>query len=218
MGGSIHLNSKIQKITKKNNEFALHLNTGNKVYFDSIILATPLPITAEIIKNLDPEYSHRLLSIDFFGVVCGIFRLRESVTDAFWLNIHDSRIAANGLIEYTNLNPLKEITPDNIIYIPLYLPAENEWFKKDDKSLRYEFYKMIKIIKPTLTKSAILDFRSFRSPYAQAICTVGFKDKKPSAVTPVKNLFLLDSTQIYPPDRALTALIGLAEKLVDDYF
>lgn len=216
LGGSIHLNSKIQKIKKNNHTFQLILDSGIQFGFNMVVLAVPLPVGAEIIKNLDPEYAHQLSSFVFFGVVCGIFRLREKVTDAFWLNINDSCIAANGLIEYTNLNPLKEISPDKIVYIPLYVPVEDRWFSMNEESLRCEFFNMLKIIKPNLTESTIVDFRVFKSSHAQAICTIGFKDKLPPLTTPIKNLFLLDSTQIYPSDRALSPLIGLAEKMVED--
>lgn len=218
MGGKIHLNSTIQKIIKKNKTFTLILDPDRQFDFDKIVLAVPLPVTIKLLKNLDPEYSYQLSSIKFFGVVCGIFRLKEKITAAFWLNINDSRIAANGLIEYTNLNPLKEITQDKIVYIPLYVPVEDKWFSLDEESLRSEFFNMIKIIKPSLTERAIIGFRSFKSPHAQAICTVGFKEKLLSVKTPIKNLFILDSTQIYPSDRALSALIELAERMVNDNF
>jgi len=213
-GGVIGLNSKIQNITKEDQTFKLILGSGQPVSFDIVVLAIPLPVAAELLKGLDPGYARDLSSIIFFGVVCGLFRLKEKVNQAFWLNINDSRIAANGLIEYTNLNPLEEISPDKIVYIPLYGPIEDIWFSMDEESLRREFFNMLKIIKPSLEEDAVVDFRVFKSSHAQAICTVGFKDRVPSVATPIKNLFLLDSTQVFPSDRALSALIGLAEKMV----
>lgn len=216
LGGAIHLNSKIQGIVKENETFKLTLDSREEPGFNRVVLAVPLPIAAQIIKNLNPEYSQRLSSIVFFGVVCGIFRLNDNVTDAFWLNINDSRIAANGLIEYTNINPLEEISPDKIVYIPYYAPIEDRWFSMEEGSLRREFFDMLKIIKPNLTRHAVVDFRVHKSAHAQAICTVGFKDRIPPVETPIKNLFLLDSTQVYPSDRALSALIGLAEKMAEE--
>ena len=218
LGGSIHLNSKIKNITKKNNILQLILDSGSQFDFDRIVLAVPLPISAQIIKTIDLDYSSQLSSIDFLGIVCGIIRLREKVTDAFWLNINDSRIAATGLIEYTNLNPLKEISPHKIVYIPFYVPIDDRWFSMDEESIRSEFFNMLKIIRPSLIESDIVDFRAFKSPHAQAICTTGFKDKMPLVKTPIKNLFLLDSTQVYPSDRTLSALIGLAEEMVEENF
>jgi len=218
LGGLIHLSSKIGKARKKNNMFELTLDSGKQFDFDRIILAVPLPIISDIIKNLDPQYARKLSSIDFIGVVCGIFRLREKVTDAFWLNINDPLIAANGWIEYTNLNPLEEIFPDKIVYIPFYVPVESKLYSMDEGSLRHKFFDMVKAVNPSLRENAIVDFRVFKSPHVQAICPVGFKEKIPPVTAPTNNLFILDSTQVYPSDRTLSVLIELAEKMVEDNF
>lgn len=218
LGGLIHLNSKIQKIGKNNNRFNLILDSGKQFDFDRIVLAIPLPIVTQIIKDLDPEYARKLSTIAFVGIACGIFRLRERVTDAFWLNINDPHIASNGLIEYTNLNPLKEIAEDEIVYIPFYVPVGDKLFSIDEESLRHKFFDVLKTVNPSLTENTIVGFRVFKAPHAQAICTVGFKNKVPSIATPIKNLFLLDSTQLYPSDRVLSNLIGISEKMIEDNF
>ena len=217
-GGEIHLNCEIKDIYKNNNKFVLSLHTGKKTGFDRVIAAVPLPVTAGLIKNFNPDYAKKLSFIDFIGVVCGIFLLRKKISDAFWLNIHDPRIAANGLIEYTNLNPLKEIHPHKIVYMPLYVPLDDEWFLMDDETLKEKFFPAFQLVNPELSEESVVGSRIFRSSYAQAICTTGFKDRVPSQKTPVKNLFILDSTQIYPSDRTLSALIGNAEKMIEENF
>jgi len=116
------------------------------------------------------------------------------------------------------LNPLKEISPDKIVYIPFYVPLENKWYLMDERSLKYKFFDMLKVVNPSLKESSIIGFRVSKSPYAQAICTVRFKNKVPQVSTQIKNLFLLDSTQLYPSDRTLSAMIGLAEKMLEDNF
>lgn len=218
LGGLIHLNSKIEKVGKKNNMFELTLDSGKQFDFDRLILAVPLPIISDIVKNLDPQFARKLSSIDFIGVVCGIFRLREKVTDVFWLNINDPRIEANGWIEYTNLNPLEEIFPDRIVYIPLYMQVEDELYSMDEGSLRHKFFNMLKVVNSSLREEDIVGFRVFKSPYGQAICPVGFKNQMPPVKTPIKSLFILDSTQVYPSDRTLSVLIELAEEMVEDNF
>jgi hypothetical protein len=74
------------------------------------------------------------------------------------------------------------------------------------------------VVNPALTGDDVVDFRVFRSPYAQAICPTGFKDRVLPVKTPVPDLYLLDSTQLYPSDRVLSALIGLARKTIDEDF
>jgi protoporphyrinogen oxidase len=218
LGGSIRLCSGVREIAKNDDTLELILDSGERLNFDKVVLAIPLPVAAETLKSLAPEFACALSSIDFVGVVCGIFRLKQKVTDAFWLNINDPRIAANGWIEYTNLNPLEEISPHKIVYIPFYVSLDDEWFSRDEAPLRSAFLAMLETVNPGLTESAVVDFRAFRSPYAQAICEVGFRDRVPSVKSPIENLFLLDSTQLYPSDRSLSSLIGLASKMVEDYF
>jgi protoporphyrinogen oxidase len=217
-GGMTHLNAKVQKISKTNQAFQLFLDSGKRDNYDRVVLAVPLPLTAKMMKNLDEEYAHKLSTIVFFGVICGIFRLREKVNEAFWLNINDPRIAAFVFFLYTNLNPLQEIYPHRIVYLPFYLPPDDRWLSMSEEFLGRKFFDIFKIIKPTLDESTIVDFRVFKSLYAQAICTTGFQDKVPPFQTPIRKLYLLDSTQIYPSDRALSALIGLAEKMVEENF
>lgn len=217
-GGEIHLNSEIIKIERNKNVYTL--TTGSKHFspFNRIIFAVPLPQAATILHSLDSSYSRTLLSIDYVGVVCGVFKLRNKVTDAFWLNINDPRIAVNGFIEYTNLNPLEGAGADKIIYVPFYMPLNNTWYSLDQESLMSEFYKMIQVVNPNLTASDLVAFKAFRSPYAQAIYTTSFKQKMLPHKTPIENVYLLDATQLYPTDRVLSALIGQADKLIIEHF
>jgi len=181
-------------------------------------MAIPSPMAARLVRNRDAAFSERLSSVHFFGVICGVFRLRTKISEAFWLNINDPNVPANGLIEYTNLNPLEPISPHKIIYMPIYLPENDRRFAEDDEVLKSEFLASLKKIEPNLNDESIVDFRIFKAPYAQPICTVPFKDKIPPVKTPVKGVYLLDSTQVYPSDRSLNAMITLARDLVDQHF
>jgi protoporphyrinogen oxidase len=218
LGGEIRLESEVSAIRQEEGSFVIDLRPADRIECDKIILAVPLPVSARLLAPLLPDYSRRLTEIPYLAVVCGIFRLRKKVTDAFWLNINDGNIASSGFIEYTNLNPLPEIFPDRIVYVPFYLPVEAGYFRMDEASLETEFFKMLGRVNPGLSPADIVSFRTFRFPYAQAVCTTGFMKKRPPLATPLEGVFLLDSSQLYPADRNLSSLIGNAEKLVRDYF
>jgi protoporphyrinogen oxidase len=213
-GGEIRLKARVTGIEGDGDRLTVVLAEGREA-FDKVVLAVPLPVASELVKALDSGYAQKLADIDFIGVVCAVFRLKQSLNDAFWLNINDPRIPANGLIEYTNLNPLDGISSDRIVYIPFYVPLDDPWFSKDMKALREGFTSILKTVRPDLGDHDITGFRAFKSLHAQAICTTGFKDRVPSVVTPVEGLFLLDSTQLYPADRSMSALVGLAGRMVD---
>ena len=61
MGGAIHLNSKVQKITKDDHSFKIILESGSQLSFDKIVLAVPLPAAAEIINNYYPEFNKAII-------------------------------------------------------------------------------------------------------------------------------------------------------------
>jgi protoporphyrinogen oxidase len=216
-GGKIFLGTEIISLERSMGRFLVASRNEQRNGYDGVVLSIPLPRAARLVQPLDPAYARKLSSIEFIGVVCGLFRLRKPVSGAFWLNINDPRLPANGLIEYTNLNPMPEIVSDHIVYIPLYVPENHPWYSRDESSLKQEFFQILNTINPELSKEDIIGFRSFRDPYAQAICPIGFKAKAPALATPIPGLFLLDSTQLYPSDRALSGLIGLAETMNQKY-
>jgi hypothetical protein len=47
---------------------------------------------------------------------------------------------------------------------------------------------------------------------------VPFREKIPPVKTPVEGIYLLDSTQVYPSDRSLNAMITLAEDMIEKHF
>jgi len=214
-GGIVHMGAEVRRIETCAGGFRVILWSGERAVFNKVVMAVPLTIAAELIEGLDPVYAENLRSVGFLGVACGVFRLKKRVSEAFWLNIHDPRIPVNGFIEYTNLNPAGGET---LIYVPLYLRTSDPWYSKEDADLKSELMRMLRIINPGLSEGDVVDFRVFRSPFAQAICPAGFKGRVLPVKTPVQGLYLLDSTQLYPSDRVLSVLIGLAHRTIDENF
>ena len=105
-----------------------------------------------------------------------------------------------------------------IVYIPFYLSTNEDLFQKDEEELKTDFFEMLRAVNGNITRNDIINFRVFKAPHAQAVCKKGFKDSIPAIKTPINNLFLLDSTQLYPSDRSISGLIGLAEKLIQDNY
>jgi protoporphyrinogen oxidase len=219
-GGRLRLETEVRGIEKRDNgAFRLEGVGPDSADYAKIVLALPLPVAAAFLAGLSPAYAQELGHIPFLAIVCGVFRLKQKVTEAFWLNINDPAIPSSGFIEYTNLNPLREIAPDHLLYIPFYVEADDPFFTTLDAALlRGRLFAMIQAVHPGLTPDDIVDFRLFKNSHAQAICEIGFSDHKPPFLTPVPNVYLLDSTQLYPADRNLSGLIANAERLIASGF
>jgi protoporphyrinogen oxidase len=218
-GGRPHHRTAVKNI-RKNSDGSWKLDTpaAPAAGFDKIVLALPLPVAAGLLAAHSPEFAEELGRIPFLAITCGVFRLKRKVTDAFWLNINDPGIPSSGFIEYTNLNPLPEIAPDHILYVPFYLPPDDPIFRLDVAGLRDALFPMVRAVIPGLDAADIVDFRMFKDLYAQAVCLTGFSRQVPPQAGPVRDVFLLDSTQLYPADRNLSGLIANAERLAGAYF
>ena len=80
-------------------------------------------------------------------------------------------------------------------------------YKATDQELYDEYVPMLRVINPEFDASWIKEWHVFRTPYAQPIFTTGFRHLMPSHRTPVRGLYVTDSTQFYPEDRTISAAI-----------
>ena len=144
------------------------LNTGSQTRnFEALLSTIPLEQLATLMNPLNEEYGKQLKEIQYIGVVCMILELKKPLSPYFWLNINDSRIAFNGIIEYTNLNRKLREQGYNIVYIPFYLPAHEERYAFSDQQLFEEYALRLKYINPDFRESWVKDFRVFRNRFAR---------------------------------------------------
>jgi protoporphyrinogen oxidase len=172
-----------------------------------------LALLPRIAPDLPQDYRRRLEAIEYLGVVCSLLILDRPLTDAFWTNINDHRIPFNGIIEYSNLNPVPGLGGRRVLYIPHYLRTSHPRFGFDDARLLQESVGGLRLVNPAFEESWISDYRVARARHAQAICTVGFAAMVPEHATPLAGLWITDSAQFYPEDRTISAAIRLGRRV-----
>jgi len=206
-GGVIRTGRTVKRIcTQKGAVRAVAFSDGEAVECDRVISTVPLSVLADLLPEGHHEYAGQLRQIHYIGVVCVVAKLARPVTRNFWLNVHDSRIPCNGIIEYTNLNPLGR-TDGHIVYVPYYIATDSELYQKTDEAVFEQSWAALKRITPALRDEDVLAQRVFRSPYAQAVCPTGFLKILPDHRAPIAGLHVLDSVFLYPEDRTQSGLI-----------
>lgn len=217
MGGEIRLSSSVKSISVQDNAVTGIGIKDQTIDFDSVISTVALPALSAMLPDECADYRSRLDEVKYIGVVCMILKFSQPLTDSFWVNVNDSRISFNGIIEYTNLNPRPDLEGDKIAYIPYYLSTTNERFSYDNETLFDEYASALKIVSEKVDSNFIRDWRVFRDKYAQAICSTNFSKSVPDQKAPIERLYLIDSTQLYPADRTISGMIGLAKKLSNSF-
>jgi len=181
--------------------------------YDAVVSTVALPILARLLPAAPAEWLAQLRSIEYLAVACVLFRLEEPLTDGFWVNVNDPAVSFNGFVEYTNLNPRPDAGSPHLVYVPFYLPPGDARYTWPPERLIEECVRGFRCIRPDFDASQVLAASVFRDRFAQAVCTLHFSRKVPALRAPVAGLFLTDSTQLYPSDRTISGMFGLARQV-----
>ena len=213
-GGNIQLRASVDGLIIEDSQAKGVIVNGEKKYYDSVISTVPLPAFLRLIPDtFQGDYWHHLRNIDSIGVLCVFLRTTKKFSHYFWINVNDPRIDLAGIIEYTNLNPLPHLHGDSILYLPQYLPSTVDKFSKPNEQIIQEYFGYLKFIHPGFNEQFVKDAFVFREKYAQPICEIGFTKDMPDMRTPLRGLFLTDSSQLHPDDRTISNSLGLGKRV-----
>ena len=208
-GGEVRLSSPVTRVVIEDNA-VVGVEAGGAFHeFHTVISTVPLPHVLRLIPDLPHSIRDRYMSVQYVAVVCIIVKLRRPVTENFWVNINDPEMDIPGVIEYTNLRPLKH----HIVYVPFYMPAWHTKYQDPDSVFLDKVRKYLKRIQPALTDSDFLDMRASRYRQAQPVCTPGFRSRLPAISLPIQGLFIADTSFYYPEDRGISESVGLARNM-----
>ena len=208
-GGEIICDSPVIEIlSDKGGVTGVKTKTG-KLKANRVISTVPTPFISHLVPQFPDALKAQYDAIDNIGVLCLIFKLKQSVTENFWVNIVDENIPIPGIIEFSNLRIMEE----NIVYVPYYMPTSNERWAWSDKDIIDEAFVAIKSVNPNIRDDDILSYEVSRLKYAQPICPPNFLEELPNIQTPISGLQVADTCYYYPEDRGISESIGLGRKM-----
>ncbi|MES2823697.1 MAG: NAD(P)/FAD-dependent oxidoreductase [Pseudomonadota bacterium] len=208
-GGEVRLNSAVEKVVIEDGSVKGVVSNGVEYSFDRIVSTIPLPYVPKIIPDLPVPILNKYRALKNIAVVCVIAKLKKPLTENFWLNVNDPDMDIPGLVEYSNLNPLK----NHIVYVPFYMPAELDKFKDSDDVFTEKVKKYLQRINRELFDEDFIDIRASRYRYAQPICQPNFMESLPPYQLPIKGLIVADTSYYYPEDRGISESIGFGRML-----
>ena len=208
-GGRFVLGSAVDKILIQDGVVQGIKVAGDTKPFKKVISTIPLPFIPRLVPDLPKEILNRYSSLKNIAVVCVIVKLRRQVTENFWLNVNDPGMDIPGMVEYTNLYPLK----DHVVYVPFYMPGEHVKFKKSNRHFEGKVVKYLKKINPDLIDDDFIALHTSRYRFSQPICEPGHLLKLPPVNGPVKGLWIADTSYYYPEDRGISESIAFGRSM-----
>jgi protoporphyrinogen oxidase len=201
----------VEEITSENGSITGVKAAGKFFQADAVISTVPTPLIGRLVPSLPQPGKDMYAAIKNIGVVCLLFKLRKSVTPHFWVNIIDDGIEIPGIIEFSNLRPLRE----TVVYVPYYMPRTQPKWEWSDRQFIKEAFAYLKRINPAISDADLIDSKVGRLTFAQPVCEPNFRHKLPSIQTPIAGLQIADTCFYYPEDRGIAESIRLGRQMAE---
>lgn len=210
--GDIFTNSPVDKIHITNGKCS-GVNVNGQYFNADVVLSTiPIPSFLRIAKGLPKEYLTELSSIKYQGSVCVVLKLKRALSDYYWINISDPDSPFVGIIEHTNFVPPETYGDKHFVYLTRYSSSEGEIFKKSDHEIYDQFSNYLKNIFANFIQQDVDAYWVFKDRYSQPVFVTNYSKIMPDFKTPIKNLYILNTAQIYPQSRSLNSSIAMARR------
>lgn len=188
--------------------------------FDIVLATTPSNIFQKLVPNLPAEYTAKLNALDYEAAVVALIELDRPLTDVYWLNIADEDLPFTAVIEHTNFVDPAKYGGRHLLYLSKYIEPDHPYFTMADEDIIAEYLPHLKKLNPEFEPSWVKSTQVFRERAAQPIIPLHYSEKIPGHRTPFANLYLANTTQIYPEDRGTNYSVRLgndiAKIILDD--
>jgi len=215
--GKIHISTPVKKI-EVNDGVAVALivrpdgGAETRQEFDCILSTVPSFSFPELV-DLPDEYLSRLKNVHYLAAVVLILEMSRPLTDIYWMNIADSDIPFLGLIEHTNMLTREWYGNNHILYLTNYLDRSEPMFKMAEDDLLNLYLPHLVKFNPEFNSSWINDVHYNAVSAAQPVIGTNYSHVIPDHRTPVRRLYLANTTQIYPEDRGTNYSVQMGRSL-----
>ncbi|HET7175129.1 MAG TPA: NAD(P)/FAD-dependent oxidoreductase [Gammaproteobacteria bacterium] len=209
-GGRIHLKAGIDKVTLQGKRVTGVVVAGKQISCDAVLWTAPIQYVPSVVPDLPADFRQRIEAIKNIPVACVILKLKQPLSENFWMNINDPGMEIPGVIEYSNLN---KVGP-SIVYAPFYMPKTHPRWALSNDVLIEKVIGYLQRLNPTFTADWVMAKHCHRYDFAQTICPPGFYAMLPPMQTPVEGFFMADTSYYYPEDRSISESVKVGKELV----
>ncbi|ARP92905.1 NAD(P)/FAD-dependent oxidoreductase [Bordetella genomosp. 13] len=213
-GGEVSLGRRVTGAeTDGKNIVALRTEQGS-IQGEKYLFTPSFPIIADILKECStPDWIDSLRRVKYLGNMCLVLRLKNSLSETYWLNVNDPGFPFVGVIEHTNFDTPESYKGSHIVYLSRYLAVEDPlWAYSDEEYARFAM-EHLKRMFPKLDESWVIEYKIWRSEYAQPVTERNYSSYVPDGTTPFGNAFISTMAQIYPEDRGTNYAIREGRKV-----
>ena len=219
-GGEVHVSAGVRRVVvDEGRATGLEVEVpGSEAEFrpyDAVIATTPSYVFTRLVPPLPEEYEKKLTNVTYLSAVLIILVLDRPLSPMYWLNIADRTMPFVGIIEQTNFVDPSLYGGKHIVYFSNYPSVEDRLYQMSGEELLGEVLPHLGNINPSFDPSWIQEYHHYKVDAAQPIIGVNYSQRIPDLRTPIKGLYLANTTQIYPEDRGTNYSVRLGKQVAD---
>lgn len=181
--------------------------------FDALVATVPSNVFQKMVPDLPEAYQKKLGALEYEAAVVAVLELDRKLSDVYWLNVADHDLPFTGIIEHTNFIDPATYDGKRFVYLSKYMEPDHPYFTMDSDAIIAEYLPHLKKVNPDFDESWVKESWVFRERAAQPIIPLHYSDMIPEHRTPLRNLYLANTTQIYPEDRGTNYSVRLGDDI-----
>jgi protoporphyrinogen oxidase len=197
-GGRIHLSCPVQEIVIRADRAVGVRTARGTVDADRIVSTMQAPVSRRLIPDAPREYQQALDAVPYLGVVCPLVVMDRPLSPYWVINIADRHVPFTGVIETTSYIDPQYVGGHHLVYLPKYTAPGSSWPQMPDAAIRQHALETLKRIAPDFDERTVRQVLVHRERYVEPLHRMGGIDPIPAVQTPIENLFLATTAQIYP--------------------
>jgi protoporphyrinogen oxidase len=198
VGGRFHLDCPVQEIMIEDGR-AWGLRFGNKaIPCDAVVATMQVPVYRRLIPDAHPTYHGFLDRTEYVGIIAPLLVLDRPLSGYWTLNIADERFSYTGVIETTTYVDPQFVGGHHLLYLPKYTAPDSWWQQLSDDEIRTIWLHELEAMFPSFDRGWVRYFPVHRERYVEPFHRLDGRGHIPSIKTPVVNLYLVTTAQIYP--------------------
>ena len=217
-GGDTHTSARVNRVLVEGERAAgLEVQTGDAApesrEYDAVIATTPSYVFTRLVPPMPEDYQRMLTGVSYLSAVMLVLELDRPLTAKYWLNIADQEMPFVAIIEHTNMIDKSLYGGSHIVYISNYPDRDSELYRMEPEALLELFVPHLRKLNPDFDLSWVRAYHHHRVDGAQPIISRNYSRRIPPHRTPVKGLYLANTTQIFPEDRGTNYSIRMGRQV-----
>lgn len=196
--GAIHLGTPLQEILVEDDRAMGVRVQGNELFYDAVVATMQAPVVSNLIPGADKSYRASLTAQAYLGIICPLLVLSKPLSGYWTINITDESVPFTGIIETTAYIDPQYVGGHHLVYLPKYTLPGSAWQQASDQKIRQIWLYHLKRTFPDFDEGDMRYFLVHRERYVEPLHGLHQSHLIPQVRTPVQNLYLATTAQIYP--------------------